>query len=229
MAKSKEKNKALGLRQKGESIKEIARKLKIAKSTVSLWCRDIELTPEQIQRLHKRMIKGGYRGCLKGARVQYKRRLERTKEFKKQGFERLGKLSARDFLVIGAALYWGEGSKNDRQGVRVSNSDPEVIKLMLKWFRQVWDIPNSQISLAVIINQIHKSRVNEVEEYWSKITKIPREQFTKTTLIKAKNKKNYKNFPIYYGVMTIKIRKSTNLQRQISGMIGGLTQKVKSK
>lgn len=48
MAKSKEKNKALKLRQQGESIKKIAKKLKIAKSTISLWCRDIELTPEQI-------------------------------------------------------------------------------------------------------------------------------------------------------------------------------------
>ena len=36
MAKSAEKNKAIGLRKKGESIKDIAKKIGIAKSTVSL-------------------------------------------------------------------------------------------------------------------------------------------------------------------------------------------------
>lgn len=50
MAKSKEKNKALILRQNGESIKDIAKRLKISKSTVSLWCRDIKLTSEQIKK-----------------------------------------------------------------------------------------------------------------------------------------------------------------------------------
>ena len=37
------KEKAFGLRKKGYSIKEIAKKLNIAQSTSSLWVRDIEL------------------------------------------------------------------------------------------------------------------------------------------------------------------------------------------
>lgn len=226
MAKSKEKNKALDLRQEGQSIKEIAKKLKIAKSTVSLWCRDIELTAVQVKRLHERMVKGGYEGRMAGARAQYEQRLKRTKELKKQGRERLGKLSARDFLTAGLALYWGEGSKNDRQGVRISNSDPKIVKFILKWFRKVWNIPESEIGLAIIINKIHKYRVREVEEYWSKTTKIPQKQFSKTTLIKSKNRKNYKNFPIHYGVVTVRIRKSTGLHRQILGMLEGLAQKI---
>jgi transcriptional regulator with XRE-family HTH domain len=222
MAKSEERNKALELRQKGESIKEIAKKLRIAKSTVSYWCRDIKLTPAQIQRLHKRMIIGGYRGRLKGARMQYERRLKITKELKKQGEDLLGLISVRDFMVAGAALYWGEGSKKEKQGVRVTNSDPEIIKFMLKWFIHIWGIRKNQINLSIMINKIHGNRVKEIEEYWSKLTKIPLEQFHKTILIKAKNKKNYKNFPTHFGTLTINIKKSTNLHRQIIGMIEGL-------
>src|SRR3989344_6138095 len=101
MAKSKEKNKALDLRQKGESIKAIAKRIGIAKSTVSLWCRDIKLTPAQTQRLHEKMVRGGYYGRMKGARMQYEQRLRRIEKFKKQGIERLGLISARDFLVAG--------------------------------------------------------------------------------------------------------------------------------
>lgn len=222
MAKSKERNQALKLRQGGKSIKDIARKLNIAKSTISLWCRDIRLTPKQIQRLHYKMVRGGYKGRMIGARMQYERRIALTKKLKKQGRQRLGSISNRDLIVAGAALYWGEGSKGEKQGVRLTNSDPYVIKFMLNWFKRIWNIHNDQIILSVIINKVHKNRVDEVEEYWSRLTKIPRTQFNRTVLIKSKNKKKYKNFPIHFGTLTIGIKRSINLHRQIMGMIDGL-------
>ncbi len=221
MAKSKEKNKALELRQKGESIKDIAKKLKIAKSTISYWCRDIKLTPEQIERLHKKMIKGSYKGRIKGARMQYERRLKKIKELKKKGIEQIGKLSNRDLLIAGIALYWGEGSKKIRC-LRFNNSDPDIIQFMIKFLKKVFNVDKNRLTAYIGINRIHKNRVKEVENYWSRITKIPRDQFTKTTLIKSKSKKNYSNFPIHYGTVTIKVRKSADLYYRIMGLIEGL-------
>lgn len=222
MAKSKEKNQALKLRHKGESIKDISKKLGVSKSTASLWCRDVKLTPKQVQRLHKKMLRGSYRGRLKGARIQYERRLKRNKELKREGFNKIGKCSDRDLLVAGAAVYWGEGSKSERK-VRIGNSDPKMIKFMLKWFTRVWNIKRNRFTLHVGINEIHKDRVEEVEEYWSKVAKIPRKQFIKTTLIKAKNKKAYDNFPVHYGVLTIRVKRPVELHYQIMGLIEGLT------
>ena len=227
MAKSEEKNKALDLRKEGESIRDISKRLGVAKSTVSLWCRDIELTQKQISALHERMVVGSYKGRLKGARMQYEQRLERIKKFKKEGIERLGSISARDFLVAGVALYWGEGQKKGRD-VRVSNSDPEVIKFMLKWFKMVLGIDKDRITLSIIINKIHRKRIREVEEYWSRVTKIPLEGFIKTTLIKAKSKKRYKNFPTHYGTLTIRLKRATNFHHQIIGMIEGLASRGSS-
>ncbi|MBM3258011.1 MAG: hypothetical protein FJZ05_02260 [Candidatus Nealsonbacteria bacterium] len=221
MAKSKEKNKALELRQRGESIKDIAKKLKIAKSTVSLWCRDINLTSKQIERLHKKMIYGSYKGRLKGARVQYKRRIQRVEEWKKRGIKFINRLSNRDLLIAGIALYWGEGAKKKRS-VSFSNSDEKIINFMIKFFRKLWKIDKNRFVGYIGVNKIHKKRIEDIENYWSKTTKIPREQFTKTTLIKAKNKKNYKNFPVHYGTFTFKIRKSAELYYQINGLIEGL-------
>jgi len=221
MAKSKEKNKALKLRQKGESIKDIARKLKIAKSTISLWCRDIKLTSKQIQRLHEKMVKGGYEGRMKGARMQYERRLKKVKEWEKKGVQQIQKISNRDLLIAGISLYWGEGTRKTRH-LSFSNSDPEMIKFMIRFFRKVCKIEKDRFTAYIGINKIHKNRVKEVEEYWSKITNIPREQFTKTTLIKSKNKKVYKNFFIHYGTLTIRIKKSSELYYQMIGLIQGL-------
>ncbi|MDO8264939.1 MAG: helix-turn-helix domain-containing protein, partial [Candidatus Parcubacteria bacterium] len=111
MAKFKEKNIALKLRKKGNSIKDIAKKIGVVKSSVSRWCRDIELTKKQIQKLGEKMKAGAY----KGARVQYARRIERIKKYEQIGINRIGRLSDRDFLLSGLALYWGEGTKKNRK------------------------------------------------------------------------------------------------------------------
>ena len=222
MAKTKEKNKAIRLRKKGKSIKDIAESIKIAKSTVSIWCRDIELTPEQIKKLCQKRIKGGYEGRIKGARMQHERRIEKIERCRKEGAKKIGKLSKRDLLIAGLSLYWGEGSKKSRS-VRFSNSDPESIKFMIAVFKGVFGIKKDRFSAYIGINQIHKDRIEEVEGYWSKVAGIPRSQFTKTTLIKARNKKNYSNSPVHYGTVTIRIRKSADLYYQIMGLIGGLS------
>ena len=53
MAKSKQMLQARQLRKEGESIKVIAKKLSVSVSSVSVWCRDIELSKEQIESLKK--------------------------------------------------------------------------------------------------------------------------------------------------------------------------------
>lgn len=222
MAKSKEKNKALELRQRGESIKDIAKKLRVAKSTVSLWCRDIELTPKQIQRLHEKMVKGSYKGRLKGARVQHERRLRQIKQLREEGFKMVDSLSKRDLLLIGAALYWGEGMKKEGRA-RIANSDPEMVKFIINWFRLIWSIPQNQFTLQILINKIHQSRASEVEQYWSNLLRIPRTQFTKTTFIKTKNKKIYKNFQDHYGTLIVSVRKGSDLRHKINGLITALS------
>lgn len=221
MAKSKERNIAIELRKKGESIIVIAKKIKVAKSTVSLWCRDIELTPEQIEKLRQSRIKGGYAGRMKGARMQYNRRLEKIERFKKEGIREVGGLSDRDLLMIGVAFYWGEGSKK-RRSLTFSNSDPEAIKIMLGFLKRIFKVKNNEISLYVGINKIHKNRVEKVENYWSGITKIPREQFTKVSLKDAKNKKIYTNFSVHYGTLTVRVKKSADLYYRMMGLIDAL-------
>lgn len=221
MAKVLERNKAISLRENGHSIKDIARSLKIAKSTVSLWCRDIKLTQKQINRLHNKMITGGYPGRMKGARMQYERRLNRIKELEKEGEKKIGYLSKRDLLITLISLYWGEGSKKSRQ-VSINNSDPEMINLLIVAFRKLFNLDEKRFRLSVFINKIHKEREKEIKNYWSKNTKIPENQFTKTIFIKVKNKKNYNNFQTHYGTLRIRITKSTDICYSILGLIKAL-------
>src|SRR3972149_9572617 len=98
MAKSELKIKAREMRRRGESVREIARRLNVAKSTVSLWGRDLILSVEQLQRLKNNSLKGRELGRLKGAFVQKRRRLEILEKNRKEGIGRLRDLSDREFL-----------------------------------------------------------------------------------------------------------------------------------
>ncbi|HDY72666.1 MAG TPA: hypothetical protein ENH90_00675 [bacterium] len=217
MAKSKERIKARELRKKGRSIKEIARQLKVSKSSASIWCRDIELTSGQIARLEEKIRIGSYKGRLKGARIQLERRLAETNRLYKEGASLLGSLSKRDLLLTGAGLYWGEGTK--KRDVRIANSDPEMIRFIINWFNYIWKIPKEQFKFQILINKVHKFRVAQVEKYWLDVAGVSSNQFTKTILIKAKNKKVYKNFETHFGTLMIRVRKSAYLHHKIKGLI----------
>jgi transcriptional regulator with XRE-family HTH domain len=223
MARIIEKNNALKLRQKGKSINEIAKRLNIAKSTVSSWCRNIQLGPKQIERLAKRQESGSYKGRMKFLERIRKERIKEVTLLRRQGIKEIGKLSKRDLFISGVAMYWSEGvTSSGKDEVSFSNSDLQMILFMLKWFKEICGVANSQFAIQVRINKIHKHRVREVENYWSKLTGIPLSQFTKTILIKSKSKKIYENYNRHYGTVRIMVHRGTRLRRKINGWIEGL-------
>ncbi len=223
MAKFKEKNKAIQLRQCGESIGEIAKKINVSKSIVSLWCRDIKLTKKQIDILHNKMMVGSYRGRMIYLEKIRKKRKEETIKLRKKGIEEIGKISKRDIFIAGVAMYWAEGTKSpNAEETSFSNSSPEMILCILKWFKEICGITKDRFTIQIRINQIHKNRIKEVENYWSKLTNIPLNQFTKTVLIKVNSKKVYSNDD-HYGTVRVRVRKGTQLRRKIIGWIQGLS------
>lgn len=221
MAKSKKKIEARNLRKNGLSIKEIAEKIKVSKSSVSIWCADIELTKGQIEKLYEQMVRGGYSGRLKGARIQRENKKKKIRYFSKKGKHDIKQIKKRELFMAGLALYWGEGSKKDPR-VRFYNSDPKIIGFIMKWFREILNIAEDRFIMYVTINRIHKERLNDVCEYWSKITNIPTKQFRKPILIKAKNEKIYENYFQHYGTLCIRITKSSELFYQIMGWLNAL-------
>lgn len=80
--------------------------------------------------------------------------------------------------VIGAMLYWGEGYKAGKNCmVDFANSDEDMIKIFLKFLRKVCGIDEKRLRVYsyFYLNQNPNKNIN----YWSKITKISKKQFTK--------------------------------------------------
>lgn len=211
------------MRKRGLSITAIAKKLRVSKSTASLWCRDIELTDAQIQRISEISKHHATISLLKASEFKRHARLSRMQEMRAIGLHDIGTLSKRDIFMIGLGLYWGEGYKKGNQELGFTNSDPLMIKFYITWLNTIYDISVDRLILRVSINTQHASRVPEVEKYWQNITKIPSNQFTKTSLIEAKTRKTYTRHENHFGTLRIKVRRGTDLRRRILGSISGLS------
>lgn len=218
--KKDKKIKARLLRQSGFSISEIKDKLSVSKSSVSIWVRDVKLDQNQLNKISEKMS---------GRIVVEKRRTTRlARELVKRQIiidlakKQINKITLRELWLIGVMLYWAEGGKTQRSLVRFSNGDPEMIKIMMKFFRKICKVPEDKFRCYLHIHP-HLDHIL-AEKYWSKITKVNLKQFFKTyhkMNVASKNKKD--NLPM--GTLDVYIC-DTQLFLKIKGWAQGIFAKA---
>ncbi len=208
------------MRENGMSIRDISQELKINKSTVSYWCRNIELSERQRKNLILKQRKAGLRALLLATEKKKIHRTKETKILKKEGEEMVGKLSPRDLFCVGLGLYCGEGYKSGNEEVGFTNSDVRIIRFMKKWFEKIYGIKKEDFIFRVSLNISHKKREKEVMKFWIDSLNVFENQFSKTSFIKTEKKKIYKDGKKYYGTLRMKVRKGTKLRRKIMGSVG---------
>lgn len=155
---------------------EIAQRLDVSKGSVSLWVGKIQLTSTQKKTLS---LKGHTKEAVENRRTS---RLENEKVKRQIIIDTAQKeirvLDKKELWLIGVMLYWAEGGKTNRGLVRFSNSDPEMIKIMMAFFRRICKVLESKFRGYIHIHP-HLD-YKKAERYWSSITNIPRKQFFKT-------------------------------------------------
>src|SRR3989344_8733107 len=225
MAKSVEKLRALKLRRKGASMRSIAERLGVSKGSVSLWCRDIVLTDSQKLALQESQINAGHRGRIMGAMKNKQKRLDAMAAQEEIAHALVGTLSDRDTLMLGIALYWGEGIKSQTGGAGIVNSDPETVLFARKWFEQL-GVTRDLFRPYIFISEIHRPRELKILNFWSQFLQIPREQFSKIVFLKGRPKKIYENHDSYYGVLALRVRRGSGLKYKILGLIRSCKEKA---
>jgi hypothetical protein len=216
-----EKEKAIVLRKQGFSYREILKEVPVAKSTLSLWLRSVGLTKRQKQRLTEKKRKGQ----LKGAQVKREQRNFLTQKIKEQAIKEIGELTKKELWLVGITLYWSEGAKqkenNPSQRVKFINSDPKMMRLFLKWLEEICFISLEDIKFEIHIHET--GDIEKAKRYWSNVLNLPLIKFQKIRLKKHKIKKIYKNGnKDYHGLLSITVKRSTNLNRKIAGWIEGI-------
>ena len=160
------KEKALKMRLQGMSYSQIKSKLKISKSTLSIWLEKYPLSTERIRELRD----WNPARIEKCRNTKLKKRQEKLDGVYSLARKDIGSLSKRELFLAGMFLYWGEGTKAARDMVACTNTDPSMIKFFIKWFES---LGISRNLLKVKLHLYSDMDVKEKITFWSKELRIP--------------------------------------------------------
>lgn len=169
-----EYEKARFLRKKGYAYNDIKKELGVSKSSVSLWCRDVVLTEEHRRALFIRSRK--MIGQKLGALANKVKREKEIAIVRKKAKEEIKKINKEELQIAGTMLYWAEGTKT--KNTAVSNSNPMVIKFMVDWFKNVFNIAPESIKAHLHIH--YGNDEQKIKKYWANLTGIPLSNFGKS-------------------------------------------------
>jgi len=210
---------AVDLRNAGYSVPGIARELGIARSTAWLWTKHIPLGDDTAAAQRRR----AHAQRMNDARWE-RHRLERDEQRKRLTIEsagRIGALDDRDLLLIGAMLYWCEGTKLKPWGssarVVFINSDPRLILLFLRFLESVGVEPE-RLTFRV---HIHETADHEgAIDWWATRIGVSPAAFHATTLKRHNPAGNrLHRGPDYHGCLRVDVRRGTDLYYRIAALV----------
>jgi hypothetical protein len=204
--KLEEREQARRLRATGLPMAEIAARLGVSKSSVSLWARDVAFEPRPAVT----------RGRRRAPNALERRKRAEIDRLLAEGRDRVGRLTKREFLLAGVALYAGEGTKTDG-AVRFSNSDPRMIAFFCAWLRRFFEIDESRLRVRLYLHE--GLDLSAATAYWSALTAIPPTQFGKP--YRAVPDESIRHAKHVHGCATVGYSCSTT-HRSIMGLIGAL-------
>jgi hypothetical protein len=208
------KPKAIVLRKNGTSIREVEKILKIPRSTLSGWFRNIKLTKSQKIRLDTNWQKALY-NARKHAVIWHNHQKElRMKIAQDEAIQTLNKIKLKDKSVLELALamiYMGEGSK--KNVTSLGNTNPLILKFFIKSLSILYKIDKTEIRCELHLR--NDQNAQKMIKYWSKEISIPKNRFTAT---KDKRPIKSKTYPNYMGVCVVRCGKIA-IQRKL-GFIG---------
>ncbi|MBI5004377.1 hypothetical protein HZC00_04770 [Candidatus Kaiserbacteria bacterium] len=176
--KQEEQEQAIVLRKKGHSLNEISTRLGVAKSSVSVWVKDVTLSTQAQRRIESRYTKGQ----LASMRTHRQMTTQKLEDAEQYADAILGNLHTDVPVdqIICAMLYWCEGSKMyANKGIfSFTNADPDLVATFLSLLRRSFDVDESKLRVCMHLHGYH----DEARQlsFWSKTTSIPKEQFIRS-------------------------------------------------
>jgi hypothetical protein len=200
-----ERQRARELRAQAWTLADIASELGVAKSSVSLWVRDVDFEPGPRRRARKR-----------GPNKLERAKAAEIEHFRVQGVVDVGCLSEREFLMAGLGLYAGDGSKGDGS-VAFSNSSPAIISFFCSWFRRFFDIDEARLRIKLYLHA--DLDLDAAVQHWESMTGVPASQFTKAYRAVVDESRRHNRH--VFGCCHV-IYNSTPAQRRLLGLMEAL-------
>ena len=196
------------LRTLGLMQSEIRKIIPVPKSTLSHWCREVELTPEQIAAIRQR----GYSQLGAPRDTQRKRRSE-IGQIRRLAGERAETLFEDPLFTAGVVLYWAEGAKT-QSDLTLSNTDPALLRLFILWVRSYLDV-DAEFRLSLHLHEGNDER--PAKRYWRRKLSLPTARFTKTYMKPAGT--GHRKNRLKHGVCRVRVCRSTDLWHETMAWI----------
>ncbi len=171
--------KVLEKEYQNKSIAEIARKYKLATSTVQSWFKKYAIKTRSIS-------EGVY--------------LKHNPKGDPFSFRKPKNIQESFLSGLGVGLFWGEGTKAKSTSIRLGNTDPDLIRQFVRFLDTILGIPKNKLKFSLQIF----SDMNPIaaQQFWIKYLKVSDSQFTKTTITKSRGLGTYKT-KTKYGVLIV--------------------------
>lgn len=188
-----DKQEAIKLRKSGNSYSQISDILKVPKSTLSYWLKDVELSAKAKNKIQLRVSATSIVKLIERNKAQSILSKERHQKMYDQGRRDAKKFLSNPLFILGVSLYWAEGYKQGAYGskwksIDFANSDYTMIQIMTNFFVEFLKVNKSDIKVQLMIH--NKKDIDKAVIFWHKITEIPIQNFIKTsTQISSASKK----------------------------------------
>lgn len=213
MAKPEKKAKARYYRQQGKSMKWIAEKINVARSSVSVWTRDIQLTPEQEESLRNSNARRDAQK--KGSRANLIKHRYKRKQYQAEG---RAKAREGDSLhLTGCMLYWAEGLKS-RNEIKFVNSDADMIRVFMQFLRESLLIDDADVKIRIVAYLGNDLSELDIQNYWLSLVKLDETQLNKCVFNNQPSSSQQRGRKLHYGVCEIRVH-STKYMQHIYGAI----------
>jgi transposase len=211
------------LRQAGHSIPGIAQELGIARSTAYEWTKHIALVQDTVEAARRK----AHSRAMTDARWARHRRLRDSQraELASAAQAAVGTLTDRDLLLLGAAIYWCEGTKSKpwrtAETIQFVNSDVRLVKLFLR-FLAVAGHALGEMSFRLAI---HETADHEAaQRWWAEQIGVPVADFRKPSLKRhvPRRTNRHNRAEDYHGCLVIVVRRSRETYWRIEALLGAI-------
>ncbi|MCL5407715.1 MAG: hypothetical protein M1429_04440 [Patescibacteria group bacterium] len=109
-------------------------------------------------------------------------------------------LEEAELKGLGLGIFWGEGAKTNRYGIRVGNTDHRLILKFIEFLTKIYGVKKEKLRYGLII--FNDSDPDKALHFWCSKLEIKPEQFGKLIVIPPQGKGTYKK-KSKYGVVTV--------------------------
>ena len=223
-----DKQKAIKLRQSGKSYNQITKLLGIPKSTLSTWLKDLPLTSEASAKIISQGNFIAIKKLIKRNKQQSEIAKARHKDIKNKAKNEAVKFLKDPLFIAGISLYWAEGykkgwNKSNWKSIDFTNSDPDMIKLMMNFFKKFLKINKNDIKIQIMGHE--NGDIEKYINFWQNLTGVPRNNFFKPFLRTSKSSKKKTKSKLEYGTIHLRINRVESFFK-LYGWMEALKKKV---